>query len=123
MIRVILAAALCAVCCTPVFAEGGGDAPGPGNPERFEDLESVVTFDRFLETLGEMRDMILEDAADEREASEGMRFLLRIVAMAQEVSVGRLVMTTELDNSDHFKPVATSLPWSTMRALYCSCSA
>jgi hypothetical protein len=33
-----------------------------------------------------MREMILADAADEREAAEGMRFLLRVVAMAQDVS-------------------------------------
>jgi hypothetical protein len=54
--------------------------------ERFARLESVQAFDQFMATLSEMRSMILEDAVDEREASEGMRFLLRTVAMAQDVT-------------------------------------
>ena len=53
---------------------------------RFSNLESVRAFDQFLATLEDMRDMILEDAANEREASEGMRFLIRTVAMSQDVS-------------------------------------
>ena len=57
-----------------------------GSSERFADLQSVQAFDQLLATLAEMRDMILEDAVDEREASEGMRFLLRTVAMSQEVT-------------------------------------
>ncbi len=55
-------------------------------PQRFSDLESVRAFDQFLATLEDMRNMILEDAANEREASEGMRFLIRAVAMSQDVS-------------------------------------
>ena len=53
---------------------------------RFEKLESVKAFDELIATLGEMRNMILNDATSEREASEGMRFLLRNVAMSQDVS-------------------------------------
>ena len=55
-------------------------------PARFSELQSVQAFDQFLATLGEMRNMILEDAINEREASEGMRFLLRTIAMSQEVT-------------------------------------
>ena len=53
--------------------------------ERFSQLESVQAYDRFIAKLDELRDTILADATNEREASEGMRFLLRIVAMAQDV--------------------------------------
>jgi len=53
---------------------------------RFESLESVRAFDELMATLGQMRGMILADATSEREASEGMRFLLRTLAMAQDVS-------------------------------------
>jgi len=54
--------------------------------ERFEKLESVVAFDQLMATMVEMRNMILTDATSEREASEGMRFLLRTLAMSQDVS-------------------------------------
>ncbi len=57
-----------------------------GPTGRFEKLESVKAFDELIATLGEMRNMILTDATSEREASEGMRFLLRNVAMSQDVS-------------------------------------
>ena len=63
------------------FAE---EKAAPGS--RFEKLESVKAFDELIATLGEMRNMILSDATSEREASEGMRFLLRNVAMSQDVS-------------------------------------
>lgn len=53
---------------------------------RFEKLESVKAFDELIATLGEMRNMILADATSEREAAEGMRFLLRDGAMSQDVS-------------------------------------
>lgn len=57
-------------------------APGA----RFRGLESVKAFDEVLAELGRMREMILADSIDQREASEGMRFLLRTLAMAQDVS-------------------------------------
>ena len=52
----------------------------------YSGLASVQAFDQFMATLGDMRNMILADAANEREASEGMRFLLRTVAMSQDVT-------------------------------------
>jgi len=61
-------------------------AEEPAGAARFRELESVKAYDEVLATLGGMRDMILEDAADEREAAEGMRFLLRVLAMSQEVT-------------------------------------
>ncbi len=64
----------------------GALAAEPAPAARFVGLESVKAFDELVATLAEMRGMILEDAANEREASEGMRFLLRTLAMAQDVS-------------------------------------
>ena len=52
----------------------------------FADLESVRAFDALMAAVAEMRGMILADARDEREAAEGMRFILRTLAMGQEVS-------------------------------------
>jgi len=52
----------------------------------FEQLESVKAFDEVVAALGQMRTMILEDSTSEREAAEGMRFLLRTLAMSQEVT-------------------------------------
>lgn len=54
--------------------------------EKFADLESVKAFDEVIATLEDLRSMILKDAVNEREASEGMRFLLRNVAMSQGVT-------------------------------------
>jgi hypothetical protein len=66
--------------CAAVAAD---DADGP---ERFAELQSVQAFDHLIGTLVDMRNMILEDAVTEREASEGMRFLLRALAMSQDVT-------------------------------------
>jgi hypothetical protein len=52
----------------------------------YADLQSVAAFDQYLASLEELRDSLLRDAANEREAAEAMRFLLRVVAMAQDVS-------------------------------------
>lgn len=67
----------------------GAKEPAPASaPEgaRFEQLESVQAFDALMATIAELRGMILADATSEREAAEGMRFLLRTLAMSQDVS-------------------------------------
>jgi len=61
-------------------------AAQPAGAGRFDDLESVKAFDELMATIGQMRSMILADSTSEREASEGMRFLLRTLAMSQDVS-------------------------------------
>jgi hypothetical protein len=58
-------------------------------PQDFSQLRSVQAFDQLMAKVGELRDTILADAADEREATEGMRFVLRTLAMAQDVSGDR----------------------------------
>ena len=55
-------------------------------PEPFSDLQSVKAFDQLMATLGELRATILGDARSELEAAEGMRFILRALAMSQDVS-------------------------------------
>lgn len=57
-----------------------------GGPARLASLESAAAFDEVLAELASLRDMILADARDEREAAEGLRFLLRTVAMSQDVT-------------------------------------
>ena len=79
MTRIISAALFLMVTSAALAEEDPGAA-------RFADLESVKAFDQVMTTLADMRNMILEDAVSEREASEGMRFLLRTVAMSQEVT-------------------------------------
>jgi hypothetical protein len=55
-------------------------------PEPFSDLQSVKAFDQLMATLGELRATILGDARSDLEAAEGMRFILRALAMSQDVS-------------------------------------
>jgi len=61
----------------------GADEP---EPEPFSDLQSVKAFDQLMSTLGELRATILRDARSDLEAAEGMRFILRALAMSQDVS-------------------------------------
>ncbi|MBY0399388.1 DUF1214 domain-containing protein, partial [Myxococcota bacterium] len=61
-------------------------AASAADVSRFETLESVQAFDALMATVAEMRTMILTDSTSDREASEGMRFLLRTLAMSQDVS-------------------------------------
>lgn len=79
-----LAALLVAVF--PAAVAGAEPERSPAAAKGFEQLESVKAFDEVVATLGELRDMILADATSEREAAEGMRFLLRNLAMSQDVS-------------------------------------
>jgi len=79
MTRIVSAALFLMVTSAALAEEDAGAA-------RFAELESVKAFDQVLAALGDMRNMILEDAVSEREASEGMRFLLRTLAMSQEVT-------------------------------------
>lgn len=91
--RVVRIAALVGLLCAGMASSGwaapgeaAGGATTKAEPKRFESLESVAAFDQLMATLHEMRGMILADATSEREAAEGMRFLLRTLAMAQDVS-------------------------------------
>ncbi|MEM7410868.1 MAG: DUF1214 domain-containing protein [Myxococcota bacterium] len=73
-----LAFALALCCALPLTAEE--------DPARFEQLESVQAFDGLMRTVAELRATVLADARTEREVAEGMRFILRTLAMSQDVS-------------------------------------
>jgi len=62
-----------------------GEREGQPVPEPFSELQSVAALDQFIAAMGELRAAVLADAANEREAAEGMRFVLRVAAMAQDV--------------------------------------
>jgi hypothetical protein len=67
-------------------ADASKASPAASGPERFSHLESVQTFDQVMRTLGELRHVVLSDARTDREASEGMRFILRTLTMSQDVT-------------------------------------
>lgn len=54
------------------------------NPYRA--LESVQAFERLQSTLDELKELVLADSETEREASEGMRAILRVLAMSIDVT-------------------------------------
>jgi hypothetical protein len=58
---------------------------GEGNKD-FRALKSVQAFDEFRGIIDQMYDMILVEAESEKEAIEGMRFLLRSMAMSSEIA-------------------------------------
>lgn len=66
------------------------DAPRAVSAERpasrWDGLESVRAFDAVVATMLELRDTVLADAVTEREAAEGMRFVLRALAMGESVT-------------------------------------
>jgi len=81
-------------CTTPTDGSGRPLAADPSTdptsnasrtPRSFERLASVQAFRALQGSLDEMLDVILGDAETEREASEGMRFLLRALAMSIDV--------------------------------------
>jgi hypothetical protein len=51
----------------------------------YDDLASVKAFDELILSMATLRQMVLSESQNEREASEGMRALLRILAMATDV--------------------------------------
>ena len=67
-----------------VLSCSGADEPSQAQ-EPFSDLQSVAALDQFMDTMEELRAAVLADAVSEREAAEGMRFVLRVAAMAQDV--------------------------------------
>ncbi|MBB85507.1 MAG: hypothetical protein CL931_16985 [Deltaproteobacteria bacterium] len=57
--------------------------PAPAaSPSPYAELASVKAFGRVQATLEEMKQVVLQDAETEREASEGMRAILRTLAMS-----------------------------------------
>lgn len=63
----------------PMVAEAARENP-------YRSLQTVAAFERLQLTLDELKEMVLEDAETEREASEGIRALLRTLAMSIDVT-------------------------------------
>ncbi len=67
----------------PALVDADADAPGSMSP--FESLASVKSFRALQASIEEMTQVIFADAKSEREVSQGMRVLLRTLAMAIDV--------------------------------------
>jgi len=65
---------------------GGVEAHSSEQENPYRQLESVQAFERLQSTLNEMKEMVLADAETEREAYEGMRVILRTLAMSSDVT-------------------------------------
>ena len=76
---VILTAFTFTTATTAAAEEGAQTSP-------LAEIESVKAFDRLMATVGQLRATILQDAKTEREVAEGMRFILRTIAMSQDVT-------------------------------------
>lgn len=74
---VIAIAAGCAASTTP-------SAEAPASP--YADLASVRAYEQIQATLEDLKQVVLEDAETEREASEGMRAILRTFAMSMDTA-------------------------------------
>jgi hypothetical protein len=60
----------------------GGGAADPA----WQRLGSVQAFDALMSSVGDVRDMVLAEAESEREVSQGMRWILRNIAMTTDIS-------------------------------------
>jgi hypothetical protein len=74
--------------CAGTGAEASGESSTTTavEPNSYRELESVKAFEHLQTTLNQMKEMVLEDSETEREAYEGMRALLRILAMSSDVT-------------------------------------
>ena len=87
MLRRFLSVRALPLLATTLLCAGFANAADEENgSQRFEKLESVKALDEVMKTLGQLRNTILNDAESDREASEGMRFVLRTLSMASEVT-------------------------------------
>ena len=86
MLRLLVLAFCFLLLLAPAASAEGEGVAAKNSPDRFAHLETVQTFDQVMRTLGELRHVILSDARTDREASEGLRFILRTLTMGQDVS-------------------------------------
>jgi len=85
-----LARAGLALALVGMLSGCAGSAPPTNGPEAepspYADLASVRAFEQVQATLEAMKQVVLEDAETEREASEGMRAVLRTFAMSMDTA-------------------------------------
>jgi hypothetical protein len=58
---------------------------GAGDPA-WQRLESVQAFDTLMSSVDDIRNMVLAEAESEREVAQGMRFILRDIAMTTDIA-------------------------------------
>lgn len=80
----ILIAILALGCAGAGSQSAPAEAAVAENPYR--ELESVVAFERLQKKVNDLKEMVLVDAETEREASEGMRAILRVLSMSSDVT-------------------------------------
>ncbi len=68
---------------------------GGGSPTKFDNLASVKQFENLETSMEKLKEMVLHDAANEQEAGEGLRGLLKILSME----------ITDTINSDYRNPL------------------
>jgi hypothetical protein len=89
------AASFLAAAASPSGREGRwndtdllGWVAGLGGPEsRYDGLASVQAFERLQQSIEEVKQMVLHDARSEREAIEGLRMILKHLAVATQDSI------------------------------------
>lgn len=80
------------------FSAGWISAKGPaalvqlgtkdsGHKAKWQQLESVKSFDQFYQSIGSIRDMVVAEAETEQEVIQGMRWILRDISMVTEITV------------------------------------
>lgn len=89
----VLALGLVGLGGLPGCASSSKPAPPPAPelvsvraPSPYRDLASVRAFEALHASMGRMKELVLSDAESEREASEGMRAILRVLAMSIDVT-------------------------------------
>ena len=93
----VLAVAVLALLALVIFAAGfavgkgprlmtllltGGGAADPA----WQRLESVQAFDQLMGSVDDVRNMVLSEAESEREVAQGMRWILRNIAMTTDIA-------------------------------------
>ncbi len=73
-------------CATGILSESELPDFSVADSNPYRELESVRAFERLQATLDELKEMVLVDAETEREASEGMRVILRVLSMSSDVT-------------------------------------
>jgi hypothetical protein len=93
----ILGAVLVALIAVMAYSAGYATGKGPrvmtmmftgggaANPA-WQRLESVQAFDQLMGSVGDIRDMVLAEAHSEREVAQGMRWILRNIAMTADIA-------------------------------------
>jgi len=93
VLKVVLLASLAVVVFAAGYAAGKGPrlmtllltGGGAGDPA-WQRLESVQAFDQLMGSVDDIRNMVLSEAESEREVAQGMRWILRDLAMTADIS-------------------------------------